>query len=61
MLAVCAWCTAVLRPRSANGPPGITHGICPACFDRVAADAGCAVKFPADRPVAAATPPAAKR
>ncbi len=34
---ICAWCGAVLDPRSAALEAGapITHGICPACLSRV--------------------------
>ena len=34
MKVVCGWCDAVLRPDS-NGDGRVSHGICPACSERM--------------------------
>jgi hypothetical protein len=34
---VCAWCNAVLQEGESRNPHNISHGICPACFEKEAA------------------------
>lgn len=43
MKYVCAYCNAVLRPES-SGKDGVSHGICPPCYNHIKASLGVDLK-----------------